>query len=576
MANHSFLLPELIDAVFQHLPKWDLYRCSQVNREFNAHAIPFLYRVVEFYFHAPYLQQNAKTKENKVWRQFCRYPELLSYVHEILVEVIHNQYQIQDNIQIDVETTPCFEKRVEYILRQGRNVRTVKMRDFNRRVPQLGASHHLVEFGGHLVGLDVRMTRAAEHIFNVLADLEGYREITLDLWNVKPQHIRLDGDQDILLRLQDKSQVVNLSTTGFDSPSKCLLLQQFSKLHRLCLRDHIDTPTSETLDFETIFENTPLEYLQINVSNIESLPRTIQELRVGCDRVGKTLTQKTWQAVSRLRHLNDLAATHERMETWLPFAFESANLQSVTLSFTWEPADRFDQQILEPMLASSKSLRSVAISPQLLSASTLKLFSKSDSAQSITVLNISSHYTKFNFEDLVVSLRNLPRLETLTLPWPINFSTYPSTVQTDSASPVPESASADFDQPHVLHFSHCEAIAVSCPNLTEIHFFVEPDVPSEEDDYHIFREAEEEETDTDEDDDISPFDPQNFDAENDPDQWFRVKRSQSFKNGRLVSVADSPCLHVCTVFSDTCDAGFDHAIRLFVLLNQVRKHTGFL
>ena len=271
------------------------------------------------------------------------------------------------------------------------------------------------------------------------------------------------------MRLRDKSQVVNLSTTGFDSPSKCLLLQRFSKLHRLCLRDHIDTPTSEPLDFETIFENTPLEYLQINVSNIQSLPRTIQELRVGCDRVGKTLTQKTWQAVSRLRHLKDLAATHERLETWLPFAFKSANLQSVTLSFTWEPADRFDQQILEPMLASSKSLRSVAISPQLLSASTLKLFSKSDSAQSITVIKISSHYTKFNFEDLVVSLRNLPRLETLTLPWPIMFSPYPSGVRTDSASPAPESASADFDQPHVLHFSHCEAIPVSCPNLTEIH-----------------------------------------------------------------------------------------------------------
>jgi len=101
-------------------------------------------------------------------------------------------------------------------------------------------------------------------------------------------------------------------------------------------------------------------------------------------------------------------------------------------------------------------------------------------------------------------------------------------------------------------------------------------VPSEEDDYDIFREAEEEETDADEDDDISPFDPQNFDVENDPDQWFRVKRSQSFKNGRLVSVADSPCLHVCTLFSDTCDAGFDHAIRLFVLLNLVRKHTGFV
>jgi F-box-like len=71
MHNHDFLLPELIDDVFQYLQKGDLYRCSQVNRQFNARAIPLLYRTVELFFHAPVWYPKAKGQENGVWSQLC-------------------------------------------------------------------------------------------------------------------------------------------------------------------------------------------------------------------------------------------------------------------------------------------------------------------------------------------------------------------------------------------------------------------------------------------------------------------------------------------------------------------------
>src|SRR5271163_4661478 len=198
MENQRFLLPELIDAVFECLQKCDLYRCIQVNREFNAHAIPFLYRTVELYFQAPHWYKKAKQQETEVWSQLCCYPELLSHIRQLKVHVLPTPH---DRRRGNVETTPRFEKRVEYILREGRNVRTFELHDFppGGDVPL----HPDFEFDGRLVTLDIRMALAAQHIFNVLDALEGYREITLDLWNVN-----LEDDQEFLLRLGGKSQVV--------------------------------------------------------------------------------------------------------------------------------------------------------------------------------------------------------------------------------------------------------------------------------------------------------------------------------------------------------------------------------
>jgi len=570
MHNHSFLLPELIDDVFQYLQKGDLYRCSQVNRQFNARAIPLLYRTVELFFHAPVWYPKAKEQENGVWSQLCHDPEILLYIHELKICILHNPRWQRGGR----ETDPPFEKRVEYILCQGRNIRRLSIQDFGREVRRF-AEYEIVV--GPRMSPDLRMTNAAQYIFNVLEELEGHREITLDLWNVS-----LQGDQEFLLRLGDKSQVVNLSANGFHLPSDCLLLQPFSKLRQLCLRDHIETPNFEALEFETVFENTPLQYLQINVSNIESLPRTLEELRIGGGGAGKVLTRKTWQAVSRLRHLTNLTASHERLEQhWAPFAFESENLRSVILSFTRETnSNRFEQQILSPVLASSRSLYSFMLSPQLLSASTFKSFSNCPESHSITVLNIYSHYTTFDFEDLVVSICSLPGLQHLTMPWPVMFSPYPfevSELQTNVGAE--QSTSEEFDQPDVLHFTHCEAIAASCPSLAQISFFVEEDVLADEHDYHFFREEEEdseEDPDTDEEGKaILPLDPENLETL-DTDQWSLIKRSQQFKNGRFVSVDNSPCLHVCTVFYDACDSDSEHEISLLVLLNQVRKHTGFV
>lgn len=554
MDSRRFLLPELIDTVFEYLDDHDLYHCIQVNREFNAHGIRFLYRSVELYFQ-PYRSRSTRaTKQNAVWSQFCCYPELLSYIRQLTIHVLS-----EVSVRCPIETAPRFENRVEYILRQGRNIRTFNVFDLYE------ASGDEVGREGQVAILNARVIRLAQHIFSVLQDLQGYREITLQ------------GDQELLFRLEDKSQVVSLSTTGFRSPSQYLLLQHYSKLRRLNLYDHIDASDFDIVDFERIFENAPLKYLQIDVTDIYSLPRTVQQLRIGSSRQGCHLTQKTWQAVSRLPHLTELYAGYERiLEEWVPFAFESPNLLCLYLEFASSGnRNQFRQQILQPILAGSKSLSSVRLSSHLLSGSTLQSFSNSTSTKSITQLCLVSKHTKFSFEDLVVSLDGLPRLEKLVLPFPLIMPCYPSgdaEVNLDvDLIPVTGTPSTGSNRPVILHFSHCEAIAASCPNLDKIRFYVDENVTLVSgEDYDLFLAEEH----TDADEAMLPCDPENFDPSHDQ-FWFTVKRSQLYKNRHFVPIDDAPCLHFCTTYYDTCDKDLALGREFYLLLGHVRKHAGF-
>ena len=61
-----FLIPDLVDHVFQYLKSSDLYTCLFVNRQFNAHAHSFLWGTLRFSagFTAYYSSESHKSQVN--------------------------------------------------------------------------------------------------------------------------------------------------------------------------------------------------------------------------------------------------------------------------------------------------------------------------------------------------------------------------------------------------------------------------------------------------------------------------------------------------------------------------------
>jgi hypothetical protein len=547
MFNSGYALPELLDAVLEHLGRDDLYNCSFVNKQFRAHVPSFLYRELSFTFYV----HGDHGRQKKLLRRLRGSRHLAAHIRRLKIRIpcVLVHYNEQNELPYDCEV---FGEEIVDILR---NTTQLEWLEFNDE--RLGASSSQSQ-------MDTLVHYTKTLIFIAVSQLNNIPKLSLDLGRsvvTRSGHYDFEG-RALLVQLLS-SRVYELTVPGVSLTRHPSRLTRFPQLRKLEIQLYLSPAPSDPIDFEAIFDGVPLTNMGLDCNYITSLPRTVQHLRFGSkfQNIDGRLCQTGWAAICRLEHLSTLAISYSshKSQPWdgPPMPFKSSNLTSLKARFdsAENPAkldiDWLTWNIFDPIFTHGHletievGFWNETLSPNFI-ASTF-----CESLSSIEIRGRNGPRT-YRFVDLVVLLRITPNLQVLEFPWP--------------TSATVEDYGSRFTEPlEELTLQHCQHMSFLCPQLDIVRIVIGNDPTNFDEPWLLSQKTTSR----------SRLEASGYHCR----QARKAEFFQSFKMRRLIDYA-SPCLNFCTIFYFDLRGGptldEDYTMTLYLSLNQVRRHGMYL
>ena len=413
---------------------------------------------------------------------------------------------------------------------------------------------------------------AGEHIWRTLSifdifvrSLQSKPELTLEIFGCGKPTLSTKICIQELLRLKDKLQITAIHTKPGEQFDPLIFLPQFHQLRELHLNCNGQHYITAFTDLANIFKDIELKILSLYpCEEVISLPRTVQDLRLLNGK--STLSCLTWAAACDLYDLVEL--TVECLDTEISkeqhFQFKSINLRVVDVTLGAAEEATLTRQIIGPILSKCRSLESIQVTLKTsLSSQTLEKLTTSNS--SLTSLSVKSAANSITFEELIDRAKYIPKLKSLTLPWPSTIGTR-SNKYGQQVSWLSTERYHGNDVPHRLSFSQAYLLSLRWPGLRQIEFEIDSTMEARNR-YYTWTEFKSWRRYA-----------ENIYASNSElmeEYWLLL---QLFKMDRFIDPTRiSPCLDICTVLSQlegtsAVQEGPTHQITLSLSLDQVRKH----
>jgi hypothetical protein len=552
MSQGSFLLPEVLDAVFEYLEKSDIHTCLFVNRQFHATAIPSIYRDISLY---PVLGREF-AKEAKLYQQLTRSPHLIFHVRTLSINISGGlPHQM-------LMSTLRFRSRLRALISHLSLI--IEHSRALRRVTLISMTW-------------VQTSEQLDLVLDVVQKCKSKPEITFDLCSRTRVFIPSGPtDNDIkkygqkIFEINDKLPVIGVHLHGLWSPWRLRRLSSLHQLQELSLHEGRERGFEEALDFDTIFKDTPnlMKFTVSSVAKITSFPRNLRDLqsvRGFNDKANLDLV--TWKAICNLQNLDSLDLYLENF-AGQPIQFKSTKLRNLCTTFELRGEDTpiIANRILTPIYIGCPLLSFVSIKLLKIPFSLDHFRGLSKANSTLSQLEVSSDtagpYTFRQLEDLA---KNLTNLERLTLPWPTMKD---SSVVGEGG--VTERLTYDDVIWDRLAFEELANLARLCLRLKELEFTFETHTQSK---YHYLRWSDFDLKS------IAPFDmyaPLNGYRSGELENLLNL---QSFSMAKLISQS-SRCLNFCSLFYPSCeyfnraagDGGQQQRNVLYIPLNLVRNY----
>jgi hypothetical protein len=540
--SKDYVLPELLDSVLGYLPHWDIHSCSLVNKQFSARATPLLYLDLPFYLHTKF-RTRLRTRQKELFARFRQSPQLAANIRRIEI-CLNTRVKEQKS---DEECTK-FGDEIADILQNSSSLENLLFNNDSRTGTSETAQLE-----------DEIVRRALITILCAVVELKSSPKITLKLLHCLDDGTGNNDAEGRQLAQLFGSRVSALSVRQI-SLTHLQTIGHFSHLDSLEITSPVDHDSYQTADFEAIFEGVPLTRLIMDYGSVRSLPRTVQDLRVGrYDQLQGPLCQAGWGAICRLRHLSSLdLAYHSEVKLWVgqPTPFSSSNLRNLTVRFLDHGRGKTDidwltTHILRPIVEHcSRHLETVEwysyaddVSADFLET----IFNAADKMSSIDV-HTERGARAYQFQTLLTWLQNAPRLRDLQLPWPSEVSGRP---EPDSLEPRWDAILED------LSFRQCQQLAALCPQLDCVRFNIGSYPGSLREACEQFRRTTH----------SKRIDALGCICEKArQNAWF-----QSLKMTRLIDTA-SPCLKLCTILCEDFEYEVEDDTVLYLSLRLVRRH----
>jgi len=332
MSQGSFLLPEVLDAVFEYLDKSDIHTCLFVNRQFHVTAIPFIYRDISFH---PVLRREF-AKEVKLYQQLTRSPHLIFHVRTISINISRAlPHQTPMSTLKFCSRMRALLSHLSLIIEHARALRRVTL--ISKTWAQTSEQLDLV--------------------LDLVQKCKSKPEITFDLCK-RPHFFSPSGpsDNDIekygqkIFEINDKLPVIGIHLYGLWSLWRLRRLSSLHQLQELSLYEGRKRGFEEALDFDTIFKDSPnlMKFTVSSVTKITSFPRNLRDLqsvRAFYDKADLDLV--TWKSISNLQNLDSLDLYLENF-AGQPIQFKSTKLRKLCTTFELRTPGRGSAHYREP------------------------------------------------------------------------------------------------------------------------------------------------------------------------------------------------------------------------------------
>lgn len=556
-ADSDVIVPELLDQILSYLDRKDRYTCSLVNRQFYRQATRWLFRDLFFTVY----QQDRRKAQSQLWRRLRRRPHLFNFIESLCVCLDNGNWtESTQNTNIGSRK---FSDCMLYILHHAINLKRIILINEHKDEKHISQSHICHDEGDS----------ALTSILVLLPDLPSRPDVVLGLYHHYDGVYELDGNELALnvakcltvpsLSVSDLS-VASIRSTGYWK--KLQWISQFSDLKELNIYGSSlseDKLFTEYDDWQQLFDNIPLEILRIIRTDFSviSLPRTLRSLYVEVNNTFRSVDFSSWKAICDLKQLNSL---YLKIDQWKengwperPIKFGSSHclkrLEGLLRRHEPKRRDFIEGHIIGPILDGG-SLRHIHFTlPHGTTDNPVSVIFPI--GRQLAFLDFKTPYSSaapYTFDSLVQALSCTPHLVNLHFPWP--------TIGPNGQR---------------LDFSHCHAIATSCPYLGTIKFHLQLYVYDD----GVFSKL----------DWTKPLGRSGTPAHGTGcDACFLdiPSRLQTFKMSHLIT-QDQRCLNLCTVLFDFLGSdflGFDdshrylrrHKIKLDLFLsvdlNQVRRH----
>ena len=436
---------------------------------------------------------------------------------------------------------------MEYIVRFAENIKTICISLTLGRQPGAG-----------------EIIWRAVSVFEILVrSLQSKPELTLEIFGCGKPTLSTRICVQELFRLKNKLAVTAIHMKPSEQLDPLIFLPQFHHLRELHLDCNGQNYITALTDLADIFQNIQLETLSLfPCEEVKSLPQTVRDLRLLNPK--STLSYFTWTATCNLHNLVEL--TMECFDTEISkeqrFEFNSTNLRVVDMILGAAEEPTLTRQIIDPIFSRCHSLESIQLTLKTsLSSPTLEKLITSNT--SLTSLSIKSAANSVTFEELINCAKYIPNLTSLSLPWPSTIGSRSNTYGQQISWLSPERYHGN-DVPHRLKFSQAYLLSIRWPKLRHIEFEIDSKMEARNG-YYTWNE----------------FDNWRRNPNKSNPSVAAVKKGywwflQQFKMDRFIDrTGESPCLDICTVFSQLEGTRKDRStqqITLSLSLDQVRKH----